>query len=117
MKAVLAVAFFAGVLIAPAKADDHLTGGQMRELLAFAANAGFGFSLRPEHVQLPENMRTVYGSVGGGLRVLGWPCADVSHIEAPQSGSNYSVTCLLTASGNTTATYLVNAQIGIAREK
>jgi hypothetical protein len=80
----------------------------MRELLAFAANAGLGFSLKPEHVQVPESMHTVYGAVGNGLRVLGQPCAEVSQIEAPQSGNSYRVTCRLAAGDEATVSYRLN---------
>ncbi len=102
---------------AAAQADQHLTERQMRELVAFGINAGIGFAVRPEHIETPDSMESVYRTVASALGVIGQRCDEVVHIEPPESGAFYDVVCRIRPDGEVTTTYIVNIVANIAEER
>ncbi len=107
----------AAAMLSTAQADGHLTERQMRELVAFGINAGIGFAVRPEHIETPDSMESVYRTVASALGVIGQRCAEVIHIEPPESGSFYNVVCRIRPDSEVTATYIVNTVAAMAKKR
>ncbi len=103
--------------VAAAQAGGHLTERQMRELVAFGINVSMGFAVRPEHIDTPDNVESVYSTVAGALRAIGQRCAEVVYIEPPESGTFFDVICRRRPDSEVTTSYIVNTVAGIAKER
>jgi hypothetical protein len=118
MRNITIIAVAAAMLsTAAAQADGHLTERQMRELVAFSINAGMGFAVRPEHIETPDSIESVYRSVASALGVIGQRCDEVVHIEPPESGTFYDVVCRIGPDSEMTTTYVVNTVASMATER